>query len=92
MKASEMKAKFPIEDEIWRGLEVPSPVQTLLFFLFRSMAFSEYKRIFVGLFLHCEFVFKEYWALKPDENLQEVGLHGCVFECPGKVQGEEATG
>ena len=55
MKASEMKAKFLIKDEIQRGLEVPSPLQTLLFFLFRSKGFSEYKRIFVGL--HCEFVF-----------------------------------
>ena len=45
-------------------------------------------------FLHfnCEFVFKEYWALKPDENLQEVGLHGGVIECSGEVLGEEATG
>ena len=42
MKASEMKAKFLIE--------VPSPVQTLLFFLFRSKAFSEYKRILCGAF------------------------------------------
>ena len=30
--------------------------------------------------------------MKPDENLQEVGLHGGVLECPGEVQGEEATG
>ena len=26
------------------------------------------------------------------EYLQEVSLHGGVLECPGEVQGEEATG
>ena len=30
--------------------------------------------------------------MKPDENFQEVGLHVGVLECPGEVQGEEATG
>ena len=79
--------KLLFDDENSRCLEVDSPLQTLLFFLFSSKLSSEYKRIFVGPFLQCEFIFSGFLGL-PDEFRQNSTLErrGCESS-PTKFQG-----
>ena len=49
--------KFFFDDEISRCLEVESPLQIVPFFFFWSKLSSEYLRILVVPFLHCEISF-----------------------------------
>ena len=63
MESSVSEVKLLFDDEISRCLEVDSTLQTLSFFLFSSKLSSEYKRIFVGPFLECEFIFSGFLGL-----------------------------
>ena len=76
--------KLLFDDENSRCLEVDSPLQTLSFFLFSSKLSSEYKRIFVGPFFQCEFIFSGFLGL-PDEFRQNSTLErrGCESSLTG---------